>query len=245
VETLDRWERLFRIAVRPGDDTTSRQTRLVATMGRVAGNTLAQLAELLAPLLAIPDPSNVTFLETIRADVDAGLTVTTGAVSLPIPTSGSPLVVTLGKPWPGVIDRYGVHVLVSLSAAVAVTATLTAPDGTTWAVPVTGAGGTWVQTRTVFYGKAPAGAWNLALLAAAPVNLAEFRLMASNDVDARSIYFFHVYRDPSLPGVANIADSQRVLRKTAVAHYQRNVCERIHVLADDPRSLCDREPLGV
>jgi hypothetical protein len=244
VETLSRWEALFRIPTRLGDSTDTRRTRLTATVGRVAGNTVAQLRTLLAPLFGTVE-DDVDFIEVLRSQIDDGLTVTTGAIAAALPTSQS-----FTKWWPGVVDEYGVHVFLKLSSNPFITAVLTGPDGTRWQIPPTfpgvspGVAGAWYQTRTVFLGKPAAGTWTLTLDGAA-TNLVEARLFVSNDVDAAQIYRLFVRRDHGLAGNPDLTESQRILRKTAVAHYKSLVCERLAMVADDAQSLTDRDPVGV
>lgn len=62
--------------------------------------------------------------------------------------------------------------------------------------------------------------------------------------DAREIYRFHVYRDPTLPGDAQIEYAQTVLDSMAQSHTKGHVIESIAALCDDEFSLCDRDILG-
>lgn len=63
--------------------------------------------------------------------------------------------------------------------------------------------------------------------------------------DDRSIYLFHVYRNPALTGTADIEAAQAVLDTVAQSHTLGRVCESVALRCDNPDSLCDRDLLGV
>lgn len=63
--------------------------------------------------------------------------------------------------------------------------------------------------------------------------------------DAREIYRFFVYRDPSLPGTYYLASAQALVDAMKPSHTIGQVIESINFLCDDPFSLCDRDLLGV
>lgn len=62
--------------------------------------------------------------------------------------------------------------------------------------------------------------------------------------DAREIFRFFVYRNPSLPGTAFIASAQTLVTSMAQSHTVGTVIESTSMLFDDPHSLFDRDLLG-
>lgn len=62
--------------------------------------------------------------------------------------------------------------------------------------------------------------------------------------DAREIFRFFIYRDPSLPGTAFLASAQALVDVMQPSHTLGTVIESINFLCDDPHSLCDRDLLG-
>lgn len=240
-ETLDRWERLFGIAVRPADSIETRQTRLIATMGRVAGNTLDQLSLLLAPLLGI-DASQMQWVEVLRTQIDAALTETTGAIADAVTTSGVTYV--MGRPWPGVVDGLGISVYLNLSGLNGQQVTVTHPDGTAWTFAPSSANG-WTSNRVLFAGKPAAGRWKVSVRASLVASvLSEARLMVSNDVDAAQIYSLRLFADPAVAMTPDLSESMRVLKKTAVAHVLSLVTQQRAIFFDTPLGRHDRDPVG-
>lgn len=67
-------------------------------------------------------------------------------------------------------------------------------------------------------------------------------IATSND---RAIYLFHVYRNPLLGGVPDIAAAQVVLDEISHSHTKGKVIASTSFKCNDPYSLCDRDLLGV
>lgn len=63
--------------------------------------------------------------------------------------------------------------------------------------------------------------------------------------DQREIFRFFIYRNPSLPGTADIAGAQALVDAMNPSHTVGTVIQSISFLCDDPLSLCDRDALGV
>ncbi len=63
--------------------------------------------------------------------------------------------------------------------------------------------------------------------------------------DARAIYNFYIWRDPSLPGDYDLAGAQAIVDDMKPAHTRGRVIESTSFICDDPFSLCDRDLLGV
>ena len=62
--------------------------------------------------------------------------------------------------------------------------------------------------------------------------------------DAREIFRFFIYRDPTAPGDYFLASAQEQLDLMKPSHTLGYVIESIDFLCDDPFSLCDRDLLG-
>jgi len=62
--------------------------------------------------------------------------------------------------------------------------------------------------------------------------------------DVREIFRFFIYRDPTLPGTADIASAQALVDKIKASHTVGTVIESVNLLCDDSHSLCDRDLLG-
>ena len=234
---LDRWEAITRVPSRSGADLDARRALVLAVMRRAAGTRLDQLAALLSgPLdLAVDD---ITFVETYRQTIDDALTEDSGEIDLAIPCASY-----LGREWPNEVDDRGVRVLIDGSSD-AVTYTLTSPSGTVWDVSTgTVLDGGWVETRSAFLGEKAGGLW---LLTADGLSgtLSSWKLLVSNTIDSAQIYNFHVRRDPDLPGTPDLAEAQRLFRRSALAHMLSKVYETDIAICDDPHSLCDRDLVG-
>jgi Uncharacterised protein conserved in bacteria (DUF2313) len=63
--------------------------------------------------------------------------------------------------------------------------------------------------------------------------------------DAREIYRFFVYRDPSLPGTWDVDAAQKMIDSMKPSHTNGALAESINFKCDDAHSLCDRDGLGV
>jgi hypothetical protein len=62
--------------------------------------------------------------------------------------------------------------------------------------------------------------------------------------DAREVFRFFIYRDPSLAGTAFIASAQALVDEMKPSHTVGTVIESISALYDDPHTLYDRDLLG-
>jgi hypothetical protein len=241
---IDRWEAVARVPSRPDDLITTRRARVLAVLRRVNGPQPARLAAALAPLLSV-DPSAVVFLEQLRANIDAALTMTTGPITALLPTAAPGARFVLGSPWPGNVDDFGARVYLAVDTFVAPVVTLTHGDGTSWTfTPRSNA--VFTHNRTGFLGHAAAGPWAVSVYdPAGGVHATEVRIEISNDVDSGQIYNFFVIRDPGLPGTADIAEAQRQFTRLALANMNAIVAERSAFVVDDPHSVVDRDPVGV
>lgn len=63
--------------------------------------------------------------------------------------------------------------------------------------------------------------------------------------DQKEKYRFFIYRNPALAGTWNVAEAQALVDDMAHSYTKGHVIESINFLCDDPRSLCDRDILGV
>lgn len=240
-QLIERWEKVTRVPTRTSDDLPTRRAKVMSVLRRLSGARLDQLEKMLTAPLAT-DPSNMIWVEPLREFIDEALTETTGAVSLAVPSSPPGLTVSLGKPWPGVVDDWGVHVYIAIN--VPGTVTVKSPLGTSWVFTLTGTADSYF-TRTVFTGQSAAGLWTINIVGDIPGTLTEARLMVSNNVDAGQIYYFYVLRDPTLPGTADLVEAQRLFHRTALGNMRAFVIETLAFAVDDPHSLVDRDPVGV
>lgn len=62
--------------------------------------------------------------------------------------------------------------------------------------------------------------------------------------DAREIFRFFIYRDPTIAGTYYIESAQGIVDAIKPAHTVGHVIESVDFLCDDPHSLCDRDILG-
>ena len=62
--------------------------------------------------------------------------------------------------------------------------------------------------------------------------------------DAREIFRFFIYRDPTAPGTYDVAGAQALVDAIKPSHTLGHVIESINFLCDDPHSLTDRDLLG-
>lgn len=238
---IDRWEVITRNPVRPSDDIDVRRARVLSVLRRLSGPRIDQLEKMLAGPLGI-DVSDMVWVEQLRSYVEEALTLTTGIVALAVPATAPAMTVQLGKPWPGVVDDFGVKVYLNLSSYGTTVATLQSPTGTVWTITVTGTG--WYQERVLFDGEIAAGLWTLRIYDDSAPTLNEFRLLVSNDVDSSRIYQFFVLRDPDLDGTADLIEAQRLLHRTALGNMRARVVETLAFKTGDPHSLTGRDPLG-
>lgn len=239
---LDRWEKATGVATILSDSLATRRARVLAVLRRINGPRISQLEQMLSGPLAL-DPSDMVWVEPLRSMIEEALTETTGTVALAVPTTAPGLTVTLGKPWPGVVDDTGVQVYIAMSGIGVSVATLTHPDGTTWTIPVTASTG-WYWDRSTFTGKPAGGRWKLTIRDSSAPTLTEFRLLVSNNVDSGQIYNFFVLRDPSLPGSPDLVEAQRLFQQTALGHNRAFVVETLAFTLGDPHSLMGRDPMG-
>jgi len=252
---LDLWEGVAGLPVRNGDDAALRRARILARLLRSKGYTTARIQRLLAGLLDC-DPSGVLLTEATRATIEAALTATeTPPLAIPIPSGAPGLTRSCYVPWPDLVDADGVVVTIQISACLASRLTITLHHaGRSWIVPNNNIGfwGTrTLGTATAFLGAPAAGPWFLSIVRTPSFGpsptLLTWSLRVSNDLDARSIYYFFVQRDPVLAPSVNtdIARTQAQLVRSAAAELEPHVCETSDLLCDNTQSLTDREPLGV
>jgi hypothetical protein len=241
-EEIERWERITRVPVRIGDDLATRRTRILSVLRRVSGPRIEQLEKMLSGPLDL-DPEDMIWIEPLRSFIEEALTETTGIVALSVPSSDPPLIVQLGKPWPGIVDDAGVQVYIAMSSVGTAVATLTSPSGTTWTIPVDATTG-WYFTRTEFTDEAAGGQWTLKITDNGSPTLTEFRLLVSNDVDSAQIYNFFVLRDPGLSGTADLVEAQRLFHRTALGNMRAFVIETLAFTVGDSHSLVGRDPVG-
>jgi hypothetical protein len=242
-ELIDRWEKITGVPSGSTDDLATRQTRVLAVLRRTSGPRIDQLEKMLTGPLAL-DPADMVWVEPLRSMIEEALTETTGVVALAVPTVAPSLTVTLGRPWPGVVDDYGVKVYVALSSIGTTVATLTSPRGTAWTIPVNATSG-WYFTRSVFTGEPAGGTWTLSIRDSSAPTLTEFRLLVSNSVDSGQIYNFFVLRDSSLPGSPDLGEAQRLFHRTALGNMRPFVVETLAFTVGDSHSLVTRDPVGV
>jgi uncharacterized protein YmfQ (DUF2313 family) len=81
-------------------------------------------------------------------------------------------------------------------------------------------------------------------LAADVVVLERTHAMAVAMGDAREIFDFFLYRDPTEPGAYYIDSAQELIDKIKPSHTLGFAIESIDFLCDDEFSLCDRDLLG-
>jgi hypothetical protein len=196
--------------------------------------------------------SQLTLIEQLRANIEAGLTLTTGAivVSPPaVPARPITPLLKLGAPFPGVIDDMGVRVYLSFEGITHGLGNtqifLMHPDGTSWVFgPDQYA--KWYENRTTFLGKSAAGMWSFFIWDPVGASqLLEVRLLVSNDQDSGQIYDYFAVRDAALGGAPDIAEAQRQFQRHALANMASIVAEHTAAICDEAHSLCDREPVGV
>lgn len=84
-----------------------------------------------------------------------------------------------------------------------------------------------------------AGTGSAATVAGSIVDWEEWRAWVPA---ARAVFQWFIYRDPLLPGVADIEGAQLVIDKMKPAHTDGNVIESLIAICDDLHSVCDREP---
>lgn len=240
---IERWEKITRVATIPSDPIATRRARVLAVLRRINGPRISQLEQMLAPILDLA-VSDMVWVEQLRSDIEERMTQTTGVVALAVPAAVPGRIIIFEQNRPGVVDDTGVLIYIALSSVGATVATLSGPDGTSWAIPVNATVG-WYFTRSVFTGKAAAGRWYLQILDSSASTLTEARLLVSNNVDSGAIYNFFVLRDPALPGSPDLIQAQRLFHRTALGHMNAHVIETQLALCDDAHSLADRDPLGV
>lgn len=241
-QLLPRWETITRIPTRTGDDIAVRRARVLAVLRRTSGPRLDQLAKMLSGPLGI-DAGDMQFFEPLRSMIEDAITQSTGTISIAL--TPTPTLFTFGKPWPGVVDDAGVSVYLDLDVLDGQIVTVTAPTGATWMFSPT-VNQDWTRNRTAFTGAVAGGAWSVSVSDATSVShIRKVRLLVSNDVDSGQIYSFFVLRDPTLPGVADLGEAQRLFHRTALANMRSFVIENMAFAVGDSHSLCGRDPVGV
>lgn len=71
------------------------------------------------------------------------------------------------------------------------------------------------------------------------------RAQAIAVADDREIYRFFVYRNPALPGTADLVAAQALVDQMSHSHTSGHVIESISFLCDSALSLCERDRLGI
>lgn len=241
VETIERWEKVTLRPTVPDLTLDERRQRVLAVLRRTSGVQPLGLSTSLLGVLDLTDIDQVIFFETIRAQIDAALTVELGGINMPIPI-GTPAEISVDVPWPGVVDDLGVQVYIQTIGPGIPTATLRSPEGTVWNVGNIPSLYGYFETRTEFTGERAGGKWTLALFNSDPGNvLTFFSIRVSNDIDAGQIYNFFVYRDMSLPGTPDVQEAQRIVEHTALAHMNPSVIINDACVVDV--NFCDTEPV--
>lgn len=241
-QLIYRWEAITRVASRSSDPIATRRSKVLSVLRRISGARIDQLEKVLTGSLAL-DPEDMVWVEQLRSFIEVALTETTGVVSLAVPTTAPGLSVSLGRPWPGIVDDAGVQVYIAISSVGTTVATLTSPAGTSWTIPVNATSG-WYFTRSIFTGQPAGGMWTLSIRDSSAPTLTEFRLLVSNNIDSGQIYNFFILRDFSLPGTADLVEAQRLFHRTALGNMRAFVVERLSFVCGDPHSLIGRDPLG-
>lgn len=241
-QLLPRWEAVTRIPSRTGDSLDVRRARVLAVLRRTSGPRLDQLAKMLSGPLGI-DADDMIFVEGMRSFIEDALIQDTGGINVGL--SATPSVFSLGKPWPGVVDDAGVSVWLDLDPLDGQQVTVTAPNGTSWTFTPT-VTQDWTRNRTTFTGIPAGGTWTVSIVdALGGTVLSQLKLLVSNDVDSGQIYNFFVLRDPSLPGVADMTEAQRLFHRTALANMRSFIIETMAFTVGDSHSLVGRDPVGV
>lgn len=242
VETIARWEKVTLRPSNPALSIADRRARVLSVLRRSNGVQPSRLAAALYAVLKLPSANDVVFFETLRAQIDAALTLESPTgLGLAIPTAAPALTLALGAPWPGKVDDLGVQVYIEVSAIGTPTVTLTSPSGTVWNITLTGASGTY-ENRTAFLNEPAGGQWKLSLIDSSGGKTASrWSVRVSNGVDAGQIYNFFVYCDPALSPTPDVQEAQRLLNRTALAHMNPSVI--VNEAAIDRVSACDTEPV--
>lgn len=238
--SIDRWERVHRVPSRPTDDLQARRDRVLTVLQRTNGPQPERLQAMLANVLDCSE-DELALIEQTRANIEAGLTLYTGTLLANLPVS-----LSIGAPFPGLIDDMGVRLYIDISSIGSSPAvTLKHADGTSWTFAPTALTG-WYENRTAFIGKSPAGMWHLDVSDAAGGAhvLTEARLLVSNDEDSAQIYQYYAVRDAGLGGAPDLAEAQRQFTRHALGHMAPIVAEHSAAICDEAHSLCDREPVG-
>jgi hypothetical protein len=247
---IERWERNWRVPVRPADDAAKRRARLLSVIGRIPGSTPAQVRQLLASAFDLAE-EDVLLLEMLRSEVEKAMTAREefGGASGLFLASGESLIWHVPAAWPGTVDDVGVALTLDYETESFLVATVTHADGTSWVepsylnqfrAPATR------RKRGVFSGRRAAGGWTVRLdnVGGDDAIVWAVELMVSNDEDSRQIYHVYAVRDPNLAGTPDLVEAHRLFATTVHAHSRRYVCERTTIRCDEPRSLCDRDVIG-
>lgn len=242
VETIDRWERNTLRPVNPPISLDERRARVLAVLRRSGGVQPDGLAEALYAVLDLDSPDQIIFFETLRAQIDAALTLELPFPGIVLPSIPPAVEIGLGKPWPGVVDDLGVQVYIQTTGPGTVTATVTSPSGTIWNIGALPSLTGQYENRITFLGEDAGGTWKVGLINSVGGNTLEFvSIRVSNDVDSAQIYNFFVYRDMSLPGTPDIQEAQRIVDHTALAHMSPSVTTNEACVVDI--NACDTEPV--
>jgi hypothetical protein len=249
-EFLDRFERFFKLPVRPLDDPAVRIARILNIWRRRIGYQKGPLARSLAPILDC-DPSDLVFLEPMRAPIDAMTTFSQSfgaGVTIPSPNG---TLIRCDTDWPDLVDDTGALITVEFNATDATDVTLalfhaSGANVVFWPNQA-GSGNVTVsyEERVVFKGLPAKGPWALFCASTNAHGIAKvlsWSLRVSNDADSRAIYEGFIYRDPALGGNPDLGNAQMNLDQIGIAHVRAVICESTSFTTDDPANLTDRDP---
>ncbi len=241
-ETIDRWEKITRVPTRTGDAIADRRQRVLNVFRRSSGPRIDQLEKMLSGPLAL-DTDEIIFIEMLRQYIDDALLIEDSTNRTV--TDVAPGILDIRKPWPGVVDDFGVKVYLSLDPLAADHATVTSPDGTVWTF-YTQPSGAWYRNRTDFLGKPAGGKWTITVYGTSiSATWASSKLLVSNDVDSSQIYNFFAFCDPALSSTPDLVEAQRLFHRTTLGHLRAFVIQSMAFTVGSGYSLVGRDPVGV
>lgn len=242
-ESIARWEKVFRTSSNAASPIATRRAKVLSVMRRSGGVQNDRLRRMLYSVLGLTDPNQVDMFESTRLSIDNALINDTGVIALALPGT-----LSMGKPWPGLVDDLGVRLYVQFNGYTPGSpslVTVTAPNGAVWSFNQTAAGLTTYENRTSLTGGPAGGVWTVSATSnGAATQITRCKLLVSNNVDSGQIYYYYAYRDPGLPGTPDLVESQRLFNRTALGHMTTAVIQSAVFLCDDPHSLTDRDPVG-
>lgn len=242
---LERWEKIVNRPTRGAESDAARQARVLSVLRRTRGPKIAALSAMLTEALDLVE-DDIVFVEVLRSMIDSAMA---DEIDQDIPINTTVKSFPLGKPWPGIVDDFGVQLTVE-SDVPEIIVSVISPSGKTWSLgdlSLTGYGGSpkVFDQRDLFKGDVAGGRWRVEVSkASGSATLNYLRLLVSNDLDSAHIYNFFVFRDPALAGTPDIGEAQRLFARTAHGHNNSHVIERLSFTHGDARSLHGREPHG-